>query len=278
MKYSKDEIKQDLRRVKGDSDTLKVVEYEEQGNIGRKTVTDRFGSWNQALREINAEISSKKGEVTEDDIIHDLQEISNKIGQPPTFQKYHEEGTHSPMTAVEKFGSWNEALRTAGVGVNQNNDVTKDEVLDDMNRVVLENNHRFSKRIYEEYGRYSSGLVKNMFGKWSKAVDQLDIEIEGTGQPKGSNSPTWNGGSSYEPYDTNFTNDLKEEVRDRDKRMCKLCEKPEQECVQEKLHVHHIDYDKKNTVKENLVSLCGSCHAKTNFNRRYWQQYFELVI
>jgi hypothetical protein len=42
-----------------------------------------------------------------------------------------------------------------------------------------------------------------------------------------------------------------------------------------KLDVHHIDYDKKNGDPRNLVSLCKSCHIKTNYNREYWIEYFS---
>ena len=42
--------------------------------------------------------------------------------------------------------------------------------------------------------------------------------------------------------------------------------------------VHHIDYDKKNNSKKNLITLCRSCHAKTNFKRKEWQTLFENII
>jgi 5-methylcytosine-specific restriction endonuclease McrA len=38
------------------------------------------------------------------------------------------------------------------------------------------------------------------------------------------------------------------------------------------IHIHHIDYDKKNIKIENLISLCQSCHMKTNYNRKYWRK------
>ena len=36
-------------------------------------------------------------------------------------------------------------------------------------------------------------------------------------------------------------------------------------------HLHHIDYNKKNCSKENLVFLCSRCHGKTNVNRTIWK-------
>lgn len=45
-----------------------------------------------------------------------------------------------------------------------------------------------------------------------------------------------------------------------------------------KLAIHHIDYDKLNSDEKNLISLCFSCHNKTNVNREQWQLFFESVI
>jgi len=38
----------------------------------------------------------------------------------------------------------------------------------------------------------------------------------------------------------------------------------------QKLHLHHIDYNKKNDCRNNLVFLHHSCHAKTNWKRTYY--------
>jgi len=83
--------------------------------------------------------------------------------------------------------------------------------------------------------------------------------------------PRWQGGRSFEPYPIEFNRQLKETIRDRDKHTCQLCGALECECY-EKLHIHHIDYDKGHCLSNNLISLCRSCHTKTNENREYWMQ------
>ena len=57
----------------------------------------------------------------------------------------------------------------------------------------------------------------------------------------------------------------------------KECKYTEEE-LGDTLHVHHIDYDKKNNNENNLISLCCSCHAQTNFKREDWQEYFKNRI
>jgi len=44
------------------------------------------------------------------------------------------------------------------------------------------------------------------------------------------------------------------------------------------LAVHHIDYNKTNNSVDNLICLCKSCHAQTNFKRENWQEYFKKKI
>ena len=91
---------------------------------------------------------------------------------------------------------------------------------------------------------------------------------------QGSNSPNWQGGITFEPYPLGWTKTFKEQIRYRDGYKCQVCGCPEVECNR-KLDVHHIDYNKMNINIENLISLCQSCHMKTNFNRDYWELFFE---
>ena len=87
----------------------------------------------------------------------------------------------------------------------------------------------------------------------------------------------WRGGISYNPYPKGWREDLKEVIRNRDRRKCQLCGKTELE-EKRKLQVHHIDYNKNNLNINNLISLCISCHIKTNTKRNYWIKYFETYV
>lgn len=90
----------------------------------------------------------------------------------------------------------------------------------------------------------------------------------------GPNSPSWLGGKSFEPYPITWSFQLREMIRERDGRKCAKCGKNEKDNNGKRLDVHHIDYDKKNIESENLISLCISCHRKSNHNREEWKQYF----
>jgi len=86
---------------------------------------------------------------------------------------------------------------------------------------------------------------------------------------------SWLGGKSFEPYGNKFNDELKEKIRKRDNYTCQECGYAQEE-LGYALSVHHIDYNKKNSILDNLVSLCKSCHQKTNFNREDWINYFQI--
>jgi len=88
------------------------------------------------------------------------------------------------------------------------------------------------------------------------------------------NTPNWKGGISFEPYSPEFNNQLKEQIRSRDNFRCKECGYTEKQ-LEHKLSIHHIDFNKQNNNPNNLISLCPSCHAQTNFNREEWTNYFQ---
>jgi len=84
---------------------------------------------------------------------------------------------------------------------------------------------------------------------------------KGNAGKRGKESVCWMGG--IKEYSFDFNNRLKEEIRMINNNECFLCHKTEKE-NKVKLSVHHIDYDKNNSEKNNLVPLCISCHGKTS--------------
>lgn len=89
--------------------------------------------------------------------------------------------------------------------------------------------------------------------------------------------PRWLNGKSFEPYSTLFTKQLKLKIRTRDNFICQLCGVNEKDYFQ-KLSINHIDYDKKNSLEDNLITLCRGCNSKVNANRNYWTAFFQEKV
>jgi len=90
----------------------------------------------------------------------------------------------------------------------------------------------------------------------------------------GPNNPQWLGGLSYESYGKEFNDELKDQIRERDGFKCQVCNILQFD-LGYKLIVHHKDYDKRNNLSSNLISLCRNCHMETNFNRENWKSLFQ---
>lgn len=89
---------------------------------------------------------------------------------------------------------------------------------------------------------------------------------------KGEKGPAWQGGISVEPYTVDWTKTLRRSIRERDRYTCQICGEQQENRA---FDVHHIDYNKKNSNPNNLITLCLICHRKTNHNRKYWIKFFS---
>ena len=86
----------------------------------------------------------------------------------------------------------------------------------------------------------------------------------------GSKNPMWNENREqvYAPYTEKFRDVTYRKQILKDQNSQCFCGKPQEERT---FHLHHIDYNKRNDLRENLIFLCPSCHPKTNASRNKWQ-------
>lgn len=127
----------------------------------------------------------------------------------------------------------------------------------------------------------SNGTYKKennpFFGKHHTIKNKKIMRIKKLGKYEGLNNPNWQGGLSYEPYTKEFNDKFRRIIRKRDNYICMLCEKHQEKC-KKSLDIHHIDYNKLLSIPQNCISLCTSCHMKTNFNRNHWTKFFQGIL
>jgi hypothetical protein len=125
--------------------------------------------------------------------------------------------------------------------------------------------HQVGKRnfcSYPCYKEFARGENHPLYGKKQneEARYKMSLSHGGTGIP-----------GELSEYGPEFDSSLKEQARFRDGYKCQVCGCPQLENSRA-LDIHHIDYDKENNELNNLVSLCRSCHTKTNTNRIHWKK------
>ena len=120
----------------------------------------------------------------------------------------------------------------------------------------------------------SDKISKSIKEKWKDKSYRKKVVAGHIGIMTGTSNPNWQGGKSFELYGLEFNNFLRGQIRQRDDFTCQLCNVRENG---QKHDIHHIDYDKTNNQMKNLITLCHSCHSKTNFNRKYWIEVFSNI-
>ena len=123
---------------------------------------------------------------------------------------------------------------------------TKKKISEGHKGVKFSDEHRRNISISRKGVRFSDEHLRNM----SKCR-------------QGSKHWNWKGGISCESYSVDWTETLRRSIRERDHYVCQWCSNEGNE-------VHHIDYNKENCDPRNLITLCFSCHRKTNYNRKIW--------
>lgn len=64
---------------------------------------------------------------------------------------------------------------------------------------------------------------------------------------------------------------IRKQILKRDNYIC-------QKCSKKGTDIHHIDYNKLNNKKDNLITLCHLCNVKANIDKDYWFAYFKYII
>ena len=186
----------------------------------------------------------------------------------PRFGKYPT-GKDHPMFGVHRYGKDHPMF-----GKHQT-----EEAKQKQSKAQLgENNHMHGKTKETDEG------IRKAAEKSSKTKKEFYATEEGQQwldeNNRGKNHSSWKGGISFEPYCIKFDDDLRERVRNFFDRCCYICGKNETE-NRRHLSVYHVSYDKMvccNDVKPLFVPLCISCHAKTQKDRKYWEEFFTVSL
>jgi len=115
--------------------------------------------------------------VPESQLLDDLRQVAHKLNRPTlNMADYRHHGRFSPVTFPKRFGSWNNALITAGLQPSRNFHVPIKQVLADIQRVARKlRTQRLSGTQYLTHGRYCLPVIYRHFENWQNAVDTAGL-------------------------------------------------------------------------------------------------------
>lgn len=119
-KFSDEYIEQQAEELKKHiEETGKVPTTRELGKLGfsRKTLVRYYGSYNQLIEKLG--FRPNKNSYTKEELLQILRNYKEETGNVPSTSIFHSNKNYpSPTNYRKKFGSWNIALREAGLELN----------------------------------------------------------------------------------------------------------------------------------------------------------------
>lgn len=97
------------------------AEMEAEGPYSPHTYARRFGSWNMAVA-VAGFVPNKPGDwgsPSEAELLDALRGFADHLGHTPTFAEANNDGPFTAVTYANHFDSWNNALREAGLEINE---------------------------------------------------------------------------------------------------------------------------------------------------------------
>ena len=276
------ELLEDLRRVSQiiRSPTVTGRDYTKHGRFNMRTVSDRFGSWSQALRE--AGLSSVRP-VAPEDLVADLKRVASIVGRDfVSIEEYRRHGKWSEAPFRRVFGNWSNAVAAAGLCRNPYAPgVSEIDLFEDLERIWIRLGRQPRYHEMKSLSCFSPNTYCNRYGSWRKAleafVNWMEDEPEGKlvvseqnfslalPEKKKRATSTKNRRQKRTPRFPNLR--LRFRVMRRDNFTCRACGRSPATDPSVELHVDHVKAwsNGGETVLENLQTLCSKCNiGKSN--------------
>jgi Homing endonuclease associated repeat/HNH endonuclease len=143
----------------------------------RSRGSGRAGTARRSSGKIIFELKPWYHNVPEKELIADLRRVARLLGaETLPRETYRSHSKYSPVTLVTRFGSWNGALKRAGLKPSSTLGVPAQLIVDDIKRVARKLKvTTLTCTRYHAVGKYQHGLIRRRFGSWPEAAHAAGI-------------------------------------------------------------------------------------------------------
>lgn len=114
-------------------------------------------------------------EISDEQLIADLRRVAERAPETTIGQRhYKEHGKFGVTTIIRRFGSWNEAIRNAGLHVTFERKILDRDLFENIGRVWEKLGHQPSYgEMTRPNSRYHIATYERRFGSWRNALEQF---------------------------------------------------------------------------------------------------------
>ena len=275
---SEEELLSDMLKVSKilNKDSLRTTEYSKHGRFSISTIQKKFGNWGKALEKANLFSEQKNIKLDNTKVIEDLIFVATELKKTTiTGREYNSIGKFSLQGIIGIFGTWNNALLSAGLSITKISKISDKDLFHNIEEIWIKLGRQPKYgEIEKPFSKYSSGVYENRFGTWRKALmafsDYINESKEDTQlitEPVTNQIERKNIIEFKHKTKRNPSERLKVQVLMRDGNKCRLCEKT---LIADEIRFDHIKPWSKGgeTILENLQILCEP-HNRAKNNLEY---------
>lgn len=126
-------------------------------------------------------------EYTDEALIKEIGRVAELVQHPKiSTTEFRKHSRVSPSTIQKRFGSWEEALRAAGLSDrfdSSNKVVSKEDIVSELQRVSnLLGTDGFSREQFNANARFTDAVIRRAFGTWHKAMQAAGLSTSALGK------------------------------------------------------------------------------------------------
>lgn len=207
-------------------------------------------------------------EVSSQDLLADLQRFAAERGRSTVaFREYQSDGHYHPSTMMRRFGSWNEALKQAGLEISNEMTIDTDRLFENLEGLWIALGRQPTKRdLGTPRSEFSEGPYNRTFGSWRNALSAFvswanAADLSAGTLETAAVTDDHKDVRRVTPRDPNLRTRFL--VMKRDGFRCRYCGKSPATDAGVELVLDHIKAWSKGgeTTPENLATSCVTCNA-----------------
>jgi len=174
---TKEQVVAELKRVaKQLGRTPMKYEFTTLSFISERPVCRMFGTWNKALKAVGLKLNRYRG-FTKEQVLTEIKGLAKRLGRTPTQDDFNKRAPVSTNTVEKLFGTWNKALTTAGLTLNQFKGFTKQQIITELKRVAKKLGRTPTYDDFNKHANVSTRTVQNLFDTWNKALKAARLSL-----------------------------------------------------------------------------------------------------